>query len=368
MSYDEFGRTIEAWKGEGTSEETRLERNHEPTVVLQQGNPVEMALNPTSESPSAGRKFDTVIESFHQEFDSMIRTAFADAMNRVAQIESKAEAEAEALLGQAHDEKAQLEVEVANLRQERDQLAQILSQTLLSLDRGLQALTSTLGQANAQMKQHIEILKEAGVQLESLKPTAAEVSPGPEEEAVVEEHRVVEGEVIEAHRIPEQEAVTEHRVTEEEPVEVYRRHEPEEEVIEEHRVPELEEEVAVEPRVPAPQEEVITELRVTEQKAAEEYRPPEDLPISETRVRIIGLRQIAWLHRIEGSLAANPAVEDVRTIKYSEGVLVLSVRHRPTSLVEILKGIPGLAVQDVRDVGEWIKVYLGDSSERPDTD
>jgi biotin operon repressor len=356
MSYDEFDNTIEARKEEDTFEEARLDRRHEQTAIQRQGNPVGMASNPTSENPGVGQKFDTVIESFHQEFDSMIRTAFTDAMSRVAQIQSKAEAEAEALLGQAHDEKAQLEVEVANLRRERDQLAQILSQTLLSLDHGLQVLTSTLGQANAQMKQHIEILKEAGVQLESLKPTAAEVSPGPEEEVVVEERRVPEEVVVEERRVPEEEAITEYRAPEEEPAEAYRRREPEEE------------EVAAELRVPAPQEEVTTELRVSEQEAAEEYRLPEDLPISETRVRIIGLRQIAWLHRIEGSLAADPAVEDVRTIKYSEGVLVLSVRHRPTSLVEILKGIPELSVQDVRDVGEWIKVYLGDTSERPDTD
>jgi hypothetical protein len=298
-----------------------MEPKQEQTTIQQQETAgPRTVLDPTSVGLPLDQEFNTVIQAFHHEFDTVIRTAFADAMSRATKIKSKAEADAKILLQQAHNEKAQLEAEVVSLRQERDRLARTLNQTLLSLEQGLQAMTSAFWQVEEQVKQQMQVLQAAGIQLGSLEPTIAEEPVGPAEEAI-EEY-----EAPEEREIPVEGTIEEYRM-------------PVEETIAEYRMPE--EEIA----------KVIEEYDVT--KA---YRP-----ISETRVRIIGLRQIAWLHRIEKALAANPAVEDVRTIKYSEGVLIMAVRHQPISLVGILKGVQGLSVQDVREVGEWIEVYLGDT-------
>ncbi len=330
MNYDERGSTMKAWRREDTVVAARMEPEHEQTTIQQQEYAKPRAvLDPASAGQTLDLEFNTVIQAFHQEFDTVIRTAFADAMSRAAKIKSKAEAEAEILLRQAHNEKAQLEAEVASLRQERDRLARTLSQTLLSLEQGLQAMTSALGQVEEQVKQQMQVLQAAGIQLGSLEPTIAEEPVGPEEEAIGE-YRAPEKEAAEKYEIPVEGASEEYRM-------------PVEEATAEYRMPEEEKAKAIE------------EYGVT--KAYQ--------PVSETRVRIIGLRQIAWLHRIEKALAADPAVEDVRTIKYSEGVLIMAVRHQPISLVGILKGVQGLSVQDVREVGEWIEVYLGDTIMSP---
>jgi flagellar biosynthesis chaperone FliJ len=298
MNYEELGGTMEAWRREGTVVAARMEPKHEQATIQQQeyadtstglSTGPRAVLDPANEGLTLDQEFNTVIQAFHQEFDTVIRMAFADAMSRAAKIKSKAEAEAEILLQQAHNEKAQLEAEVASLRQKRDRLARTLSQTLLSLEQGLQAMAPALRQAEEQVKQQMQILQEAGLQLEGLRPAVAEELVKPEKKAVEE------------YGVSEEEAVEEHRMLE------------------------------------------------------------ASQPVSETQVQIIGLRQISLLHRIEGALAAHPSIEDVRLMKYSEGVLIMAVAHRPTSLVEILKAIPGLSVQDVREVGEWIEVYLGDT-------
>ncbi len=273
---------------------------------------------PASESttgPAFDQEFDAVIQGLHQEFDNVIRTALKDAMNRATEIKAKAEAEAEALLKQARDEKAQLETEISNLQQERDRLTQTLNESLLNLKQRLQELTAILKQAEEQVEQQLQALQQASIRAEA--PTA--IKP---EEKMIEAPGEVTPEYLKPYEVPE-EAIPERK----EPGKIEEYGMPAREALEKPAVPEIRQ------------------------------------PAVETRLRIIGLRHIGWLHRIEQALADDPFVEDVRTIKYSDNVLVLVVRHQPTSLPGILRRVPGLSIRDVRETGEWIEVYLGELPE-----
>jgi len=301
----------------------------------QRQEPAERAtVSESTKSPVFDQEFDSVIRALHQEFDNVIRTALIDLMNRAATIRAKAEAEADALLKQARDERAQLEAEISSLQQERDRLTQTLNEGLLSLKEGLQELTAILRRAEEQVEQQIQTLQKVGMEAEALKPVIAEELLKPEEE-IAEEYKVSE-ETAPEYWKPKKEAVVGYEVTKEEAIPEPK--EPEKETIEEYRMP-------------------------TEEAFERSVAPEAPQPAVETRLRIIGLRHIGWLHRIEAALADDPFVEDVRTIKYSDGVLVLAVRHQPTSLPGILRRVPGLSVRDVRETGEWIEVYLGETAE-----
>ena len=281
------------------------------------------ATSESTTSPALEQEFDAVIQSLHQEFDNVIRTALKDAMNQATEIKAKAEAEAEALLKQARDDRTRLEGEISSLQKERDRLAQTLNESLLNLKRRLQELTAILRQAEEQVEQQLQALQQAGIRAE------APIKP---EEKMVEVPEVPE-EVTPEYLRPKEEAIVGYEVPEE--------------AVPERKEPEKVEEYG------GPAREAL------EKPAVPEFRQP----AVETRLRIIGLRHIGWLHRIEQALADDPFVEDVRTIKYSDNVLVLAVRHQPTSLPGILRRVPGLSVRDVRETGEWIEVYLGEFPE-----
>lgn len=110
----------------------------------------------------------------------------------------------------------------------------------------------------------------------------------------------------------------------------------------------------VQPEIPSSPEEMPSSVGETLSLS--------DQPASETQVRIVGLRQIAWLHHIEKVLMAVPSVENVKLIMYDKGILVLDVRHRAAPLPNILTDLPGLSVQGVREMDEWIEVHLNNTN------
>ena|GEM_PF-851388 len=93
-----------------------------------------------------------------------------------------------------------------------------------------------------------------------------------------------------------------------------------------------------------------------------------DQSASETQVRIVGLRQIAWLHHIEKVLMAFPSIENVKLIMYDKGILVLEVRHRSAPLPSILTELPGLSVQGVLQMDGWIEVHLNNTNKSSPTE
>jgi GGDEF domain-containing protein len=96
--------------------------------------------------------------------------------------------------------------------------------------------------------------------------------------------------------------------------------------------------------------------------------PASDQSVFETQVRIVGLRQIAWLHHIEKVLKAFPSVENVKLIMYDKGILVLGVRHRSAPLPSILMALPGLSVQGVHEMNGWIEVHLNNTNKNSPTE
>ena len=241
--------------------------------------------------------------AFYRELDAKFQAALADATSRAADIHSKAEVQATALLKHVHDERAQLEATVESLQK--------YNNVLLSLGQVLQAAASALRQAEEQLEQRMQVFRQTATQMESPRPVVAERYPKLEEDAIEEPgvtgaHQSISS-ILEDLR---------------------------ETVIEEH--PKLEEESI--------EEHVASEAQQS---------------VSRTWVRIIGLRQIARLHHIEKTLKARSAIEDVRVVQYAKGVLVLHIGHRSALLPDVFKELPGVKVQEVLETEDgWIEVRL----------
>jgi len=181
MRYDQPSNTVEK-KGEGSA--VVIEKHEAQEVQQFVSEATDSWQQEDAELRAASDSVNDWL-AFYRGFDTTFQATLADATSGAAEITSKAQAQAKALLRHTRDERAQLEAAIESLQQ-HSRLAQELNHTLSGLEQWLQAMAKVLRQTEEQIEQRMQIFHETATQLEDLRETVAEGHPKPEEEAIEE--------------------------------------------------------------------------------------------------------------------------------------------------------------------------------------